>query len=81
MGCNSRLELFLQRGEQADVTEVHGEPGWVGRMAELGIRGRLPAGGTLQPGSPCVSAGSGEFVSFTVRGDSVFQILVRPAAR
>ena len=71
------LEL-LQRGEQADVTEVHGEPGWVGRMAELGIRAgcRLRM---LQPGAPCVLL-VGES-RFTVRGDSVFQILVRPVAR
>ena len=70
------LEL-LQRGEQADVTEVHGEPGWVGRMAELGIRTgcRLRV---LQSGAPCVLL-IGES-RLTVRGDSVFQILVRPVA-
>ncbi|MEI7688373.1 MAG: FeoA family protein [Planctomycetota bacterium] len=70
------LEL-LRRGEQADVTEVHGEPCWVGRMAELGIRTgcRLRV---LQPGAPCVLM-VGE-ARLTLRGDSVFQILVRPVA-
>jgi ferrous iron transport protein A len=70
------LEL-LQRGEQADVTEVHGEPSWVGRMAELGIRTgcRLRV---LQPGAPCVLM-VGES-RLTLRGDCVFQIFVRPVA-
>jgi ferrous iron transport protein A len=70
------LEL-LQRGEQADVTEVHGEPSWVGRMAELGIRTgcRLRV---LQPGAPCVLM-VGES-RLTLRGNGVFQILVRPVA-
>ena len=70
------LEL-LQRGEQADVAEVHGEPGWVGRMAELGIRvgSRLRV---LQPGATCVLL-VGES-RLTLRGDKVFQILVRPVA-
>ena len=70
------LEL-LRRGEQADVAEVHGEPCWVGRMAELGIRAgsRLRV---LQPGAPCVLM-VGES-RLTLRGENVFQILVRPIA-
>lgn len=68
------LEL-LHRGEQADVAEVHGEPAWVGRMAELGIRAgcRLRV---VQPGAPCVlQVGDSRL---TLRGDQAFQILVRP---
>jgi ferrous iron transport protein A len=70
------LEM-LRRGEQADVTEVHGEPSWVDRMAELGIRTgcRLRV---LQPGAPCVLM-VGES-RLTLRGEKVFQILVRPVA-
>ena len=70
------LEL-LQRGEQADVADVQGEPGWVHRMAELGIRAgsRLRV---LQPGAPCVLM-IGES-RLTVRGDHLFQIFVRPVA-
>ena len=29
---------YLRPGEWADVAEVIGEPGWVGRLAELGLR-------------------------------------------
>lgn len=70
------LEL-LRRNEIADVTEVHGEPAWVGRMAELGIRSgcRLRV---LQPGQPCVLL-VGES-RLTVRGHADSQILVRPVA-
>lgn len=68
------LEM-LRRGEVADIAEVHGEPCWVGRMAELGVRigSRLRV---LQPGSPCVlEVGSSRL---SLRGDCTAQILVRP---
>jgi len=35
---------MLESGQWADVAEVLGEPGWIGRMAELGLR----AGSRLQ---------------------------------
>ena len=68
---------FVGRGEAADVEEVHGEPCWVGRMAELGIRHgcRLRV---LQPGRTCVLE-VGE-CRLTLRGDCALQILVRPVA-
>lgn len=48
------LPLDLMRsGEWGEVTYVSGEPGWVGRLAELGIRPgcRLQV---VQAGSPCL---------------------------
>ena len=43
----------LRSGAWAEVAEVGGEPAWVARLAELGIRAgsRLQV---LQPGSPCL---------------------------
>jgi ferrous iron transport protein A len=70
------LEL-LRRGEWGEVAEVHGEPGWVGRMAELGFR----AGSrvlVLQSGSPCLVR-IGE-TRLSLRGDDAMQIVVRPVA-
>jgi Fe2+ transport system protein FeoA len=70
------LEL-LRSGEWADVAEVLGEPAWVGRMAELGIRAgsRLQV---LQPGSPCLLRVGGARLS--LRGEMAMQIFVRPLA-
>lgn len=67
------LEL-LRPGEWAEVADVQGETGWVGRMAELGIRigSRLQV---LQPGSPCMLRVGGSRLS--LRGDSSALILVR----
>ncbi len=44
---------FLHAGAWADVADVTGEPGWVARLAELGVRigCRLRV---VQPGSPCL---------------------------
>jgi Fe2+ transport system protein FeoA len=78
MKTETLLPLELMRdGEWGDVALVQGEPGWVGRMAELGVRVgcRLQV---LQPGSPClVRIGSSRL---SLRGDEALQILVRPLA-
>jgi Fe2+ transport system protein FeoA len=67
----------LQSGEWAEVAEVTGEPKWVGRLAELGIRtGTLVK--VLQPGSPCLLEVDG--CRLSLRLDYDLQILVRPAA-
>jgi ferrous iron transport protein A len=68
------LEM-LRAGEWADVAEVTGEAGWVGRMAELGLEigSRLRI---LQPGSPCLLQIGQSRLS--LRGDCTMQILVRP---
>jgi ferrous iron transport protein A len=64
-------------GEWAEVAEVAGEPRWVGRMAELGLRvGTLVK--VLQPGSPCLVEIGG--CRLSLRMDFALQILVRPAA-
>ncbi len=68
------LEL-LGTGETADVAEVCGEPHWVSRLAELGLRTgcRLRV---LQAGSPCLLQ-VGE-CRVCLRGECCMQILVRP---
>jgi ferrous iron transport protein A len=64
----------LRPGEWAEVADVSGEPAWVGRMAELGLRvgARVQV---LRGGSPClVLVGDGRL---SLRGDHGFQVLVR----
>lgn len=70
------LEL-LRPGEWADVAEVTGEPSWVGRLAELGVRigSRLCM---LQSGCPCLLQVGG--CRLSLRGECAMQILVRPVA-
>lgn len=67
----------LQPGEWAEVADVTGEPSWVGRLAELGLR----LGATLQvlqPGSPCLLLIGSSRLS--LRPDLAAQVLVRPVA-
>jgi Fe2+ transport system protein FeoA len=70
------LEL-LGAGMWAEVEDVSGEPGWVSRLAELGVRigCRLHV---LQPGTPCLLQVGESRLS--LRGDDAAQILVRPVA-
>ncbi len=68
---------FVRAGEWADITEVTGEPTWVGRMAELGLR----AGSRvqiLQGGSPCLVKVNGS--RLCLRGEQAMQILVHVVA-
>jgi ferrous iron transport protein A len=68
------LEM-LRPGEWADIAEVCGEPAWICRMAELGIR----AGSRVQvvrDGSPCLLRVAGS--QLCVRGCGCSQVLVRP---
>jgi Fe2+ transport system protein FeoA len=66
---------MLRAGEWAEVEEVSGQPGWVGRLAELGVRPgcRLQV---VQPGSPCLLNVSG--CRLCLRPGECSQILVRP---
>lgn len=68
------LEM-LRAGEWAEVEEVSGQPGAVGRLAELGIRQgcRLQV---IQPGTPCLLHISG--CRLCLRPGECSQILVRP---
>ena len=78
MFAESLLPLdCLQPGEWGDVAEVSGEPGWVCRMAELGLRTgcRIQL---VQGGSPCLLQVSG--CRLCLRSDAASQILVRPLA-
>ena len=66
---------MLRAGEWAEVEEVSGQPGGVGRLAELGIRqGCLLQ--VVQPGSPCLLNVSG--CRLCLRPDDSSQIMVRP---
>jgi ferrous iron transport protein A len=67
----------LHSGEWAEIAEVTGEPKWVSRMAELGLRvGSVLK--LLQPGSPCLLEIGG--CRLSLRTDVALQILVRPVA-
>jgi ferrous iron transport protein A len=68
---------YLASGEWAEVEDVTGDPGWVARMAELGLRvgTRIHM---LRPGSPCLCAVDGARLS--LRFDQAMMILVRPLA-
>lgn len=66
---------FLQPGEWGEVAEVSGEPYWVCRMAELGLRvgERLRM---IRPGSPCMVQVHN--CRLSLRGDACSKIMVRP---
>jgi Fe2+ transport system protein FeoA len=70
------LEL-LAAGDWAEIADVSGEPSWVCRLAELGLRNGSRVQ-VLQPGSPCLLRIGGGRLS--LRPDQGLQILVRPAA-
>lgn len=67
------LEL-LHAGDTGDIADIDGEPSWITRMAELGVRigSRLRV---VQPGSPCLfQVGESRF---SVRGECAMRIFVR----
>jgi Fe2+ transport system protein FeoA len=70
------LEL-LRPGEWAEVADVSGEPTWIGRLAELGVRVgcRLCL---LSGGCPCLLQVGG--CRLSLRGEEALRILVRPVA-
>ncbi len=68
---------MLSAGERAEVADVSGDPSWVGRLAELGIREGCKLQ-VLQPGSPCLLDISG--CRLCIRGCDSSQILVRPVS-
>lgn len=68
------LEL-LGCGECAVVEDVQGEPAWIGRMAEMGVRSGCWLQ-MLQPGSPCMLQVGG--CRLCLRADDLTRILVRP---
>ncbi|QEL15515.1 FeoA family protein [Limnoglobus roseus] len=66
---------MLRAGEHGEVAEVSGDPAWVHRLAELGLRegSRLCV---VQPGTPCLlQVANGRLC---LRGSECSQILVRP---
>lgn len=70
------LEL-LRSGEWGEIQDVSGDPAWVGRMAELGLRSGCTVQ-VVQPGSPCLLQVGG--CRMSLRGQCDCQILVRPLA-
>ena len=66
---------MVAAGQWAEIAEVTGDPSWVGRLGELGLRQgcRLQV---LQPGSPCLLQVSD--CRLCLRGSDCSQILVRP---
>jgi ferrous iron transport protein A len=66
---------MLRPGDWADVADVDGDPNWVCRLAELGLRAgcRLQM---LQGGAPCLLRVAG--CKLCLRADELSQILVRP---
>ena len=68
------LEL-LGPGEWGEVHDVTGEPAWVGRLAELGIRHGSHVQ-VVQPGSPCLLNVGG--CRLSLRGECACQVFVRP---
>ena len=78
MSLDTLLPLELLRpGDWGEVRDVAGEPGWVARLAELGVRigCRLQM---LQSGPPCLFLCGGSRLS--LRGDDTVQVLVVPLA-
>jgi Fe2+ transport system protein FeoA len=70
------LEL-LRRDEMAEIADVGGDPRWVARMSDIGLRvGAVLR--MLQPGSPCLCEVGPTRLS--VRLDKAVQVLVRPVA-
>jgi Fe2+ transport system protein FeoA len=70
------LELLIA-GDLAEVAEIRGEPAWVSRMAELGIRVGCRVQ-VLQAGSPCLLQVNG--ARLCLRGEQAMQILVQLVA-
>jgi Fe2+ transport system protein FeoA len=68
------LEL-LNCGEWAELVAIDGDPGWVARLAEVGIRVGCRVR-VLQAGSPCLLQVGG--VRLSLRGDQATRILARP---
>lgn len=66
---------ILRAGEWAEVADVGGDPAWVSRMAELGLRTGCRVQ-MLQPGSPCMLQVQG--CKLCLRSDGLAQILVSP---
>lgn len=68
---------LLRDGEWAEVTEIAGEPTWVARMAELGLRIGCRVQ-MVRGGSPCMLQVGG--CRLCLRGEQVQHILVRPGS-
>ncbi len=68
---------MLRAGEVGEVEEVSGQPAWIGRLADLGIRQGCRVR-VVQAGSPCLLDVGG--CKLCLRGGECSQILVRPVS-
>jgi ferrous iron transport protein A len=68
---------MLRPGEWGHVEDIDGDPAWVCRMAELGLRAGCHVQ-MIQRGTPCLLQVGG--CKLCLRGDTSSQILVRPVA-
>jgi len=68
---------MLRPGEWADVANVAGEPGWVCRMAEMGLQAGCRVQ-MIQDGAPCLLRVAD--CKLCLRAGDSSQILVRPLA-
>src|SRR5262245_48930802 len=62
-------------GECAEIADVHGDPCWVSRMAELGLRVGCKLR-VVRQGQPCLLELDG--CRLSLRSDAAAQIMVRP---
>ncbi len=69
---------YLHGCERGEIAEVDGEPTFVSRMADLGLRVGCSVR-MIQPGSPCLV--EVESSCFSLRLNDAAQVLVRPLAR
>ena len=65
----------LHSGEWGEVCDVSGEPAWIVRLAELGVRVGCRVQ-MLRAGSPCLILVGGGRLS--LRGEASANVLVRP---
>ena len=78
MPLNDTFPLdMLRPGEWGDVADVAGDPSWVCRMAELGLRTGCRVQ-LLQSGAPCLLRVAD--CKLCLRSDDTAQILVRPVS-
>jgi ferrous iron transport protein A len=68
---------LLRVGEVAEIADISGDPAWVGRLAELGLRQGCRIC-VLQAGSPCLLDVAG--CRLGLRHADCSRILVRPIA-
>lgn len=68
----------LTAGSRGTIDTVLGQPDFVHRLEEMGLRGGATVE-MVQPGSPCIVRLAGQ--KLCLRGDELLHVLVRPRSR